>query len=438
MQLLILDINTELQANYAFRVQKFPASELETMDISLTLANDNDYVDHLEHSDVVILGSGLKERAFTLARDIVKAKPGIIMILFISDASYSQRAIRNAHYVGARKVLPEAVSDLDFLQELVAIDAEFRRDGRAPLGKVISVISAKGGVGCTSVVAALAEVANNNDGKSVIWDLDLETRDLSRGLSIFSNKGGHFSAWLQNTTVLNKKSFSDALISVSRNVNLLMPPDDFTLSPELFSTENGTTLLERLLDLSRYSHQYVIVDVAGNRGYAVDTILTLSDEIVLLVSDCLLDASGLDIFLNNLKRSLGSLEKVRIVASGQSAEFMLALKSSITAELPERAWEMPSLPTDSKAGEWPASGNTLFSMASRDLRFGLHQLAYMLEMVPAPDAAVYGKPSWLKVLSGGGLKNLNLAQAAANLKPALKDVEKQKALPAPEPKLGAG
>ena len=439
MQLLILDINTELQANYAFRIQKFPPSELETMDISLTLAGDQDYQEHLESSDVIVLGSGLKEKAFTMARDIARIKPSAIMIMFVAEASYSQRAIRNAHFVGVRKVLSDSVNDLDFLQELVAIDAEFRRDGRAPLGKVIAFISAKGGTGCTSLVAALAECSNDQNIKTVIWDLDLETHDLARGLSIFSNKGSHFSQWLQHLGVLNKKSFQDALVPVSRNVNLLLPPDDFTLAPELFATENGTALLERLLDLSRYSHQCVLIDIAGNRGYAVDTLLSLADEIVVMVSDCLLDASGLDIFLSNLKKSLGSLEKVRLELSGHNNEFKDVLQNSVTAELPEHAWGTPVLPIDIKASSWPGSGNTIYSLANRELKYSIQSLANALELAPAPDPSQLSKTSWLKVLSGGAAKGMGMIQGPSTPNKAQETVEKaaRKALPAPDFKVGS-
>ena len=103
--------------------------------------------------------------------------------MFVSDREYGGGAFRSAHSVGVRKVFPDSASSLDLLQELVGIHADFRKDGRTFEGRVVVIVHAKGGVGATSIAAALGEVCSDAQRRTLLWDLDVETKDLSRALA---------------------------------------------------------------------------------------------------------------------------------------------------------------------------------------------------------------------------------------------------------------
>src|SRR5690349_12698289 len=150
MKLLIVDSTTESQAFCAKRIESFNQSDMEMLDLKVKLVSEREYVERVGEADVLVLGSGLGERATGLARQAMSMVPWLHIIMFVSDEAYGGGAFRAAHSVGVRKVFPDSASPLDFLQELVAIHAEFRREGRTREGRVIAITHAKGGVGATS------------------------------------------------------------------------------------------------------------------------------------------------------------------------------------------------------------------------------------------------------------------------------------------------
>ena len=154
MKLLIVDHSTEAQAFCAKRIEAFNQSDMEMLDLKVKLVSEREAMERLHEADVLVLGSGLSDRATAMARQATSVVPWIHIIMFVSDEAYGGGAFRAAHSVGVRKVFPDSASPLDFLQELVAIHAEFRKEGRTREGRVVAVAHAKGGVGATSIAAS--------------------------------------------------------------------------------------------------------------------------------------------------------------------------------------------------------------------------------------------------------------------------------------------
>ena len=158
MKLLIVDSSTETQAFCARRIESFNQSDMEMLDLKVKLVGEKEFAERVHEADVLVIGSGVGERAVVIARQAIALVPWLHIVMFVTEEAYGGGAFRAAHAVGVRKVFPDSASPLDFLQELVAIHAEFRREGRTREGKVVVVTHAKGGVGGTSVVAGLGEV----------------------------------------------------------------------------------------------------------------------------------------------------------------------------------------------------------------------------------------------------------------------------------------
>ena len=121
MKLLILDFSMEAQAFCAKRVEAFSQSDMEMLDLQVHLVGEQDYADKLHETDVLVLGSGLGDRATAIARQALAAVPWLHIIMFVKDDVYGGGAFRSAHACGVRKVFPDSASPLDFLQELSLI-----------------------------------------------------------------------------------------------------------------------------------------------------------------------------------------------------------------------------------------------------------------------------------------------------------------------------
>lgn len=391
MKLLIIDTSTETQAFCAKRIESFSQSDIEMLDLKVKLINDRDYPDRLSEADVVVLGSGLGERAITVARHCHTLAPWIHIIMFVTDEAYGGGAFRAAHSVGVRKVFPDLASPLDFLQDLVAIYNEFRREGRTRVGKVVAVVHAKGGVGATTVTAALAEVCSVFNRKSLLWDLDVETRDLSRALTVNGIEAKIVGSWVNGTREISRDSLKDALIHISSDVSVLMPPDRMAESMDLVCHTDGLSIAQRIVELSRVLFDVILIDTAGRMGPATGGVLRAADIVLVVIDDTILGLTAVDLYLSFVKTLVGSSERLVFLVNPTSVSMLgidqIAADLEPAHRLGDLPWRLPPLPYDSKGSLWPGSGRTLYSMGQKQTRATLEKIARELGLVgEVPDS----------------------------------------------------
>lgn len=385
MKLLIVDNTKESQAFCAKRIEAFNQSDMEMLDLKVKLANERECMERLGEADVLVLGSGLADRATTLARQAMAQVPWLHIVMFVTDEAYGGGAFRAAHSVGVRKVFPDSASPLDFLQELVAIHTEFRREGRTREGKVIAITHAKGGVGATSLAAAMAEVCSVFHRRAMLWDLDVETRDLSRALTVSGVEAKVVSAWVTRDREISRESLKDALIPISSEVSVLMPPEKMNAALDLVCSMDGVEIAQRIVELSRVLFDVVIVDTAGRLGPAAGSILRLADQVVVVLDDTVLGLTAVDLYLSFVKTLAGSTDKIVFAVNpysgGLSGVSELAAALEPAHHLGDLPWRLPSIPNDPKAALWPGSGRTLYSMGQKNMRSVLERICRELGIV---------------------------------------------------------
>lgn len=379
MKLLIVDVSAEAQAFCAKRIEAFNRSDMEMLDLKVKLVTEKDFADRVPEADVVVLGSGVGERGVALARQAITLAPWVQIILFVADSSYGGSAFRQAHSVGVRKVFPDSASPLDFLQELVAIHGEFRKEGRTHEGRVVVVTHAKGGVGATSITAALAEVCSVFNRRTMLWDLDVETRDLSRSLTVNGAEAKVVSAWVNGQRDISRDSLRDALIPISSDVSVLMPPDKFAESMDLVCHADGMAIVQRITELSRALFDVVIVDTGGRMGPATGALIKNADVVLVVIDDTILGLTAVDLFLTFIKNLLGSSERLTFLVNPYSGAMMgveqIAAELEPAHRLGDAPWRLPPIPNDPKAALWPGSGRTLYSMGQKSTRVILERVA---------------------------------------------------------------
>lgn len=379
MRLLIVDSTTEAQAVVARKIEAFNQSDVETLDLRVKLVSDKDYTERLHEADVLVLGSGLGEKATAVARNAKALVPWIHIVMFVTNEAYSGGAFRAAHFVGVRKVLPDSASPLDFLQELVAIHAEFRREGRTREGRVVVVAHAKGGTGATSVAAALAEVCSVFHRRTMLWDLDVETRDLCRSLTVNGIEAKVVSAWVNGTRELTRDSLKEALIPISSDVSVLMPPDSMAESMDLVCHTDGMGIAQRIVELARVMHDVIIIDTGGRMGPATGALMRIADVVLIVIDDTILGLTAVDLYLSYVKSLVGDVDRIVFLVNPYSGALLgvpqIAAELEPAHNLGELPWRLPPIPNDPKAALWPGSGRTLYSMGQKSTRLALEHIA---------------------------------------------------------------
>lgn len=385
MKLLILDITTEAQAYCAKRFEAFAPADREMLDLQVHLVSDRDYTDKIEQADVLVIGSGMGDRAQTVARQAMTIVPWLHIIMFVNDEAYHGGAFRAAHAAGVRKVFPDSASPLDFLQELVSIHAEFRRKGRTREAKVIAVTHAKGGVGATSIAAALAEVCTRFSKRTLLWDLDVETRDLSRSLIVNGPEAKVVSGWVNGSREITRDSLSEALTPISSDVSVLMPPDRMTESMELVCSIDSMPIVRRVTELARVLFDVIIIDTGGRIGPATGSLVQQADTVLVVIDDTILGLTAVDLFLSFIKPLVPSSDNLLFLVNPYSGALLgvpqIAAELEPAHNLGERPWRLPPVPNDPKAALWPGSGRTLYGMGQKSTRMVIEKIAEELGIV---------------------------------------------------------
>jgi cellulose biosynthesis protein BcsQ len=391
MKLLIVDVSTEAQAFCAKRIEAFSRSDMEMLDLKVKLVTEKEFADRVPEADVVVVGSGLGEKGIALARQANTIAPWVQIIMFVTDSVYGGGAFRAAHSAGVRKVFPDSASPLDFLQELVAVHAEFRKEGRTHEGKVVVVAHAKGGVGATSITAALAEVCSVYNRRTMLWDLDVETRDLSRSLTVNGAEAKVVSAWVNGSRDITRESLRDALIPISSDVSVLMPPDRFAESMDLVCHADGMSIVQRIVELSRVLFDVVLIDTGGRMGPAAGTLIRSADVVLIVIDDTILGLTAVDLYLTFIKSLVSGSDRLCFLVNPYSGALMgvqqIAAELEPAHHLGEAPWRLPPIPNDPKAALWPGSGRTLYSMGQKTTRQVLERIARELNLLGAQPGA---------------------------------------------------
>lgn len=386
MRVLIVDNSAEGQALCARRIEAFNQSDVEMLDLRVKLVLDKDFQGQLHDADVLILGSRLGDSAAQIARSALTQMPWLHVIMYVTEEAYSGGAFRAAHAAGVRKVLPDDSSPLDLLQELVAIYAEFRREGRIREARIVLVTHAKGGTGATSVCAALAEVCSVYRRRTMLWDLDVETRDLCRSLTVNGAEAKVVSSWVNGTRDISRDSICDALIPVSQDVSVLMPPDSMAEAMDLVCHTDGIAICQRVLELARVMHDVILIDTGGRIGPATGALMRAADEALIVIDDTVLGLTALDLFLSYVKALVIGTERISFAVNGYSGSLLAVPQIEAELEpvhhLGPRPWRLPPIPVDPKASLWPGSGRTLYSMGQKATRATLEEIAAELNLIP--------------------------------------------------------
>jgi MinD-like ATPase involved in chromosome partitioning or flagellar assembly len=413
MKLLILDSTTESQATLAKRIEEFSRSDIEMLDLRVKLVNDTNFVEKVHEADVLLIGPGVGNRAVGIAKQALGITPWLHIIMYVSEKTYGGGAFREAHAIGVRKVFTENAPSLDFLQELVAINADFRREGRARVGKVIAVAHAKGGVGATSITAALAEVCGSQNKRTMLWDLDVETKDLSRSLTVNGEESKIISSWVNGTREVSRESLTEALIPLSSEVSVLMPPDRMAEAMDLVCHTDTMYITQRIVELSKILFDVILVDTAGRMGPSIGALFRAADTVLLVIDDTVLGLTAVDMYLHLIKNIVGSVDKIVFLVNPYSGALVgvsqIAQDLEPVHNLGEAPWRLPPVPNDPKAALWPGSGRTFYSMGQKNTRTVLEDIASELGLIDGNSSgqpegvssnAQYGSGGWIKKLFG--------------------------------------
>jgi pilus assembly protein CpaE len=298
-------------AGYEQRVrQAFDATlngALRRLDADLTAASPADVIRQLGAMapDVVAIGPGLDlDRALDLARQLERERPEISVLLINEpSAELWQRALRS----GVRDVLdPEAMdADVRAAFDRALEVAERRRHNlvgdpgaTGPSGRIITVLSPKGGSGKTTVASNLAVglTGSTSADQVAIVDLDTQFGDVATALGLMPDHTLADAARASATIEPDAMVLKTYLTAHPSGVWALCGPDNPAEGEEI-SPEQAKVVVEGLAN--EFSH--VVVDTCAGLTEHTLSILEASTDLLLV---CAMDVPS----VRSLRKLVDALE----------------------------------------------------------------------------------------------------------------------------------
>ncbi|WP_237886539.1 AAA family ATPase [Pseudomonas sp. PGPR40] len=197
--------------------------------------------------------------------------------------------MRMAMQAGARDVLPEPIAETELVAALNRLVTEVRT-GSGAEGKLIAVMSAKGGSGGTLVACNLAQQLSAKGGSTLLLDMDLQFGSVTHYLDV-AQTHSHLEVLHQidgmDSVALRGfcSHFSPTLHVLGGRAGELCLPQD--AQPEQLDT---------LLQLARASYGWVVIDLPRQIDHLTGSVLEQVDRVYVVVQQSvshLRDASSL-------------------------------------------------------------------------------------------------------------------------------------------------
>jgi len=382
MRILIVDQSTEGQARMAERIRSLQASSSVSFDFELRLSHPGSMRAKLGDSDLVLIGSEVGEAATTLAAQTKSLYADLPVLIFVDPREYSSGAFQVAYSSGVRKVFSNSCEELDILQELISIRSQLQRSGKLREAQLIVLTGCKGGSGVTTLAAGLAELAHEQGHRTLLWDLDIETRDLTRALCATTGDVSLFGEWVQDCSKLDRTSFARALCPLADSAALLAPPGSMAVSLDLVSSPEGIPVIQRIVELARSHYDVIIVDSGTVVGPAAGSLMRLANKILVVVGDCPIGASGLEPFLKYTSNLLPESSRLGFIRTSSAFSREL-LQEEVTRDLDydEQCWDYPTLAYDQAVYGWAGRRRTMYSMGTAQTQNALFQIASKINIL---------------------------------------------------------
>jgi pilus assembly protein CpaE len=308
------------------------------------LTKMDDLKGHLQehpNEDVIVLGPSVDVRsALETAERLRLSHPsmGVVLVRRRVDSALLTDALR----AGVREVVEERdLTGINAAVKRVSDLATALRGGEAPVddsndtGRVVTVFSAKGGSGKTTIATNLATALADKGSRSVcLVDLDLQFGDVAIVLQLFPEHT--IADAISLGEQLDLAALQALLTQHSPGLASLIAPTDPSQPSEVTAP-----LVSKILGLLRQHFDFVVVDTPPAFDDQVLAALDASDLVALVATLDIPALKNLKLTLETLELLNYPVERQRVLLNRADSKVGLSLsevektlRSTISAQIP--------------------------------------------------------------------------------------------------------
>ena len=253
---------------------------------------------------------------------LLDLKPGLPMVLVSEELT--TEILRAALRAGFRDVIEPPVTAVKMKDVLGTVEAQQRRlappeeERRPRLGKVVTVISPKGGAGKTVTATNLGLVLTAWAGPNrvVMVDADLQFGDVCLALQLDPKTSIVDAA--RDLDKLDEALLESVLVRHGSGLHVLPAP----LEPAM-ADEVPTEAVVRILAMLKRMFDYIVIDTAPFLDEPVLSILERSDDVLLVVDMDLPSVKNAKLALDTLRVIKYPIEKIQLVLNRANSKARL-------------------------------------------------------------------------------------------------------------------
>jgi MinD-like ATPase involved in chromosome partitioning or flagellar assembly len=329
-----------------------------------------------------------------------KLLPSTPILVCATNELSSLSCLEQIARLGADDVLDERGSAEDFIRKLILLS---RKIQKTSAGTLVLIEGGKGGVGTTSLTAALGELLAEQGKRVVVVDGDYESQDLSRFLQAKPFINDPLRLLLDEQRPVTDEFVAQCVVPIWQDMEgfRCMPPPPET--DDLYAASaSQARIFAGVFEALDSEADCILVDVGAIRGMLRSVLYRIADTLLFVVNN---DPASLFASIDRVERAQSALSagaKLFVVEngafSGGLSNELLREEFVRSAKVDRSQWIEGSLPFCRQGARWPASGGTLFSQGSKRLAARLTAVAEALGLIPASSKSHVSQwfklPSW--------------------------------------------
>jgi len=379
MQIYIVDSSADTRTQLHEQLSEFLRAERESHLLPyLSLkAFAPEELKFQDTPSLCILGEGLAQRGISQVAQIRRQLPDARLLLVIPSGLETLAFVEEMTRAGVDDFITRRSTAFEILQKIVT---RAQSEQKKTSGTLILVESGKGGLGTTSITAALGDELSETGKKTLIVDLDTETQDLCRFLQVKPFINENLQLILSAQRPPHAEFVAQCVLPVKENLSCLPPcPDNDALY------EGRTAQVQTFFNVLRAldaEYDAIVVDTGSSRGSFLRSLYKVTDKVLFVLNN---DPATLHASVDKVRKLKAMLSPGATISLIENNSTRYGLPRGVLAQelvriagIEPDAWTGVTLGMTREAAQWPASGYTLRGAGDKQISASLSKLATTL------------------------------------------------------------